>query len=80
MVFEIGFNRYDENDKKSFYEFIGAKMNTNSEYGYYEIEIKGFEELEVLMEKINMKLSNNKFQYSAIVSFDNPCIYLDSEC
>ena len=47
MIFEIGFNREDKNDTKSFYEFIGATLNdTNEEYNFYEIELKSFEELE----------------------------------
>ena len=78
MNFEIGFNREDKNDTKSFYEFIGATLNdTNDEYNFYEIELKSFEELEQLMEKINLKYKGNTFSYAAVISFDRPCIYLD---
>ena len=78
MNFEIGFNRKDKNDTKSFYEFIGATLNdTNEEYSFYEIELKSFEELEQLMEKINLKYKGNTFSYAAVISFDRPCIYLD---
>ena len=78
MNFEIGFNRKDKNDTKSFYEFIGATLNdTNEEYNFYEIELKSFEELEQLMEKINLKYKGNTFSYAAVISFDRPCIYLD---
>ena len=80
MIFEIGFNRKDKNDTKSFYEFIGAILNdTNKEYNFYEIELKSFEELEQLMEKINLKYKGDTFSYSAVISFDNPCIYLDDK-
>lgn len=78
MIFEIGFNREDKNDTKSFYEFIEATLNNNNEeYSFYEIELKSFEELEQLMEKINLKYKGDIFSYSAVISFDNPCIYLD---
>lgn len=77
MTFQIGFNHNDKNDTRDFYEFIGATFVNQDEFSYYEIEIKSFEELESLMKKINMKYFNNKFQYSSVVSFDPPTIYLD---
>ena len=79
MLFEIGFNRRDDkNDTKEFYDFIGAKLNDSyEEYSLFEIELAGFEDLEKLMEKINMKLEGNKFSYSAVITFDSPVIYLD---
>ena len=54
MIFEIGFNREDKNDTKSFYEFIGAALNdTNEEYNFYEIELKSFEELDEIFDKLS---------------------------
>jgi len=80
MIFEIAFNHKDDNDTKSFYESIGATLNDkNEEYNFYEIELKPFEELEKLMKKINLKYKGNKFEYSVVLSFDNPCIYLDNK-
>ena len=80
MKFEIGFNRKDGNDKKSFYDFIGASPISKGDYEYYEIEINTFEELEALMKKINIKLLGVDYGYSAIIDFDPPTLFLDKEC
>lgn len=77
MIFEISFNRKDKNDNKEFFDFIGAKINNNDEYSYYQIELNSFEELEELMKTINKKLYDNIFEYSSIISFDPPVIFLD---
>ena len=81
MKFEIGFNRLDENDVNSFYEFIGAKYidNIDPDYEYYEIEIATFEDLETLMNNINLKYKVNKFSYSPVIGFDKPSILLDDK-
>jgi hypothetical protein len=78
MKFEISFNRDDKNDTKEFYDYIGAKLNDeHEEYNFYEIELDGFEDLEKLISKINLKLEGNTFSYSAVISFNNPTIFLD---
>jgi hypothetical protein len=79
MKFEIGFNRLDENDVNSFYEFIGAKLAKDENCSYYEIDIATFEDLEVLMNKINLKYKGNTYSYSPVISFDNLCILLDDK-
>jgi hypothetical protein len=77
MRFEIDFNK-ETNDK--VLEHIGAKLVPyvpTPKYGpdsRYLINIDTFEELEVLLNKLNIE--TNKI-YSAVISFDPPIIYLD---
>ena len=80
MKFEINFNREDKNDTDDFYEFIGAKKEYNVEVGYTNfVEVASLEELEELMNKINMKLAGNTFEYAAVILFDPNTIYLDDK-
>lgn len=80
MKFEIDFNRSgDKNDTKEFFDFIGAELYERDEYSTYRIEINSIEDLQPLLEKINMHLCGNKFQYSFIMSFDPAVIYLDDK-
>jgi hypothetical protein len=82
MKFEIAFNRPDKNDTKSFYDYIGAKYeyrNKEDEMGGYYLEIDKLENLKTLMEKINLKLLNKTFGYTAIVTFDPAQIFLDDK-
>ena len=79
MKFEIAFNRPDKNDKKEFYDFIGAELVWKTEFTSYMIELDSFEDLKILMEKINMELFGNTFEYSVVISFDSPTIYLDNK-
>lgn len=74
MKFEIDFNR--ENDDETLKD-LGAKLVHYDEHSQYEIEINSFEELETLLQKVD---SIKKDIYSAIISFDPPCIYLDNKC
>jgi len=77
MRFEIDFN-HGSNDK--VLEYIGAKLVPYIpalEYGpdsRYLINIDTFEELEILLEKVDVELDG---MYAAVVSFDPPTIYLD---
>ncbi len=78
MIFEIDFNR--EVDDK-FLESIGAKWYETGSVKYapfeiLKIEINSFEELEEILKKVDKEKEG---MYSAIVSFDPPCIFLDKE-
>ena len=77
MTFEIGFNRGDKNDKIGFYEFIGAKLVDRGEDTAYMIDIPTFEDLEKLLVKINQHYFGNDYEYSIVMGFDHPTIYLD---
>lgn len=78
MKFEIDWNR--ELDDKSL-EAIGAVHDCcDSGYNYYWIELNSFEELEELLIKVNkLKTTSGIIEYSAVVNFDPPTIYLDNE-
>ena len=73
MKFEIDFN-YGYND--NILEQLGAVKEEFDEYDAYFIVINNFEDLEKLLKKLD-KITNDT--YSAIVSFDNPTIYLDNK-
>jgi hypothetical protein len=83
MKFEISFNGFDDPNKnnKEVFDFIGAASIDDKELGHlgYHIELESFEDLEKLLNKINMKLFNNTFEYDAIINFDPPCIFLDKD-
>jgi len=82
MKFEIDFNRETHDD---VLKELGAKQVPDVEYHALEIEIKDFEELAQLEDKVNeimnAKNPNRKFDeyYSIIIGFDPPTIYLDKE-
>lgn len=74
MKFEIDFNRFDEKATPEFFTHIGATLEG-------EITLNTFEEMEALYKKINLYLTNgeNDFEYSFVVSFDAPCIFIDKD-
>lgn len=80
MKFEINFNRV--NDDKTLEE-LGAILVPipyaveYPQFDIYEIELNTFEELEELLSKVK---SIKKDYYSAVLSFDPPCIFLDELC
>lgn len=78
MKFEINFNQHKEQDD-DFLISIGAKWIStgNNKYPPFEvleIELNTFEELELLLENVD-KVKG--FGHTALVSFDNPMIFLD---
>ena len=80
MLFEINFNQNKDKDD-DFLLTLGAKWVSTGENKYppfevLEIELNTFEELEVLLEKIDKE---KKSMYTALVSFDNPTIFLDKD-
>lgn len=76
MKFEIDFNT--ENNDELLKELGAVSMLTGAEkyppFEYFEIEINTFEELEVLLNKVDK--INGGF-YTAMITFDPPIIYLD---
>lgn len=78
MKFQIDF--YSQDDSEILQQ-LGAKLelrkgkNNFYDFFYYSIEIKDFQELELLLQKVD-KMKNGI--YSAIISFDPPTIYLDN--
>ena len=78
MKFEINFNKHEEQDD-DFLLSLGAKVVEldNRKYPPFElleIELNTFEELELLLENVD-KVKG--FGHTALVSFDNPMIFLD---
>lgn len=79
MIFEIDFNR-ETNDK--LLEIIGAKLVKldsaieEPPFEVYKVEVDEFEDLEKLIAKVDKYTGR---MYSAIISFDPPTIFLDSE-
>ena len=75
MKFEIDFSTEDNNE---LLKELGAvkEVNRSEKYPfeYFEIEINTFEELEVLLNKVDK--INGGF-YTAMITFDPPIIYLD---
>jgi hypothetical protein len=55
---------------------LGAEMIESEDYFFYNINLKRFEDLEKLLQKVN---SFKKENYAAIISFDPPTIYLDKD-
>ena len=78
MKFEIDWNR-DTDDKTL--EAIGAThVYYDLDCDYYWVELNSFEELEELLKKVNtIKKRSIMTEYSAVISFDPPTIYLDNE-
>ena len=78
MKFEINFNQQEEQDD-DFLLTLGGKWVSTGENKYppfevLEIELNTFEELELLLENVD-KVKG--FGHSALISFDNPTIFLD---
>lgn len=78
MKFEINFNHQEEQDD-DFLIALGAKYISTGSTKYppfevLEIEFNTFEELEVFLEKVDEAKKN---MYTALISFDNPTIFLD---
>ena len=80
MLFEINFNKHEEQDD-DYLLSLGAKYVSTGSNKYppfevLEIELNTFEELELLLEKIDKE---RKGIYTALISFDNPTIFLDKD-
>lgn len=73
MKFQIDFNREGIGTDSQLLE-IGAVVVEEPEFSYHEIEIKDFDELEKLENKV-MEIID--YGVSLIVGFDPPTIYLD---
>lgn len=74
MKFEIDFNWEATPEMYEKLESIkGVEFADNDERGYLYIEINTLEELKELDDKVFEKLP----EYSMIVGFDSPTIYLD---
>lgn len=79
MRIEIDFNRIDPKDTKNFYDHIEAVLVDKEEYSTYYVEIDTLEQLEELHRKANLYLTGKEgaIDYSFVMSFDNPVIFLD---
>ena len=80
MLFEINFNKHEERDD-NYLLSLGAKYVSTGPNKYppfeaLEIELNTFEELELLLEKVDKE---RKGIYTALISFDNPTIFLDKD-
>ena len=80
MLFEINFNKNAEQDDYYLLS-LGAKYVSTYSTKYppfeaLEIELNTFEELELLLEKVDKE---RKGIYTALISFDNPTIFLDKD-
>ena len=73
MRFEIDFNR-ETNDE--LLGQLGAEKEDFEEYYTYFIELEDFEDLQILLIKLNEKTND---MYSAVISFDHPTIFLDNK-
>ena len=73
MKFEIDFN-YGSNN--TLLEQLGAIREDFEEYYIYSIEIESFEDLDALLHIVDSLTGDI---YSAVISFDNPTIYLDNK-
>lgn len=77
MKFEIDFNT--ETDPEYILS-LGAKLERgfkfDPNYSIFTIELENFEDLEKLLERVDKEKGD---LYSAIVSFDPPTIFLDSD-
>jgi len=63
---------------------LGAKEEIHSfdveRWSSYHVELNTFQDLEELLKEVNKHRKGDEFEYSAIVSFDPPMIYLDNKC
>ena len=73
MRFEIDFNtESDDNLLKR----LGAKRESVNDFSYFVIDFSNYKELEEFMNKVN-KIKGK--DYTALISFNQPTIYLDAE-
>lgn len=79
MIFEIGFNRKHDKDKKEFYNHIGAKRVEKDQVVFYHINVESLENLEELYNKINLYLTDgkNNYSYDFVINYDPPSIFID---
>jgi hypothetical protein len=77
MKFEVDFNNNKDRDDKLL-EKCGCKFEKQGEYPHYFIDLPNFEDLEIFINKINEGIDYSK-QFSAIVTFDSPVIFLDNK-
>ncbi len=75
MKFEIDFNDMAYRNNKLLEE-VGAKLEDLGEYSAYFIELNSFEELEIVLDKVNKE---TKDYYNALVTYDSPMIFLDNK-
>ena len=82
MIFEINFNK-THNDQFLIDKLGAYWVDTgNKKYPPFEalhIEIKDFDELKEVLDQVDKELNSFGKWYSAIVSFDPPCIFLDND-
>lgn len=77
MKFEIDFNEFnDPNNTPEFFEKIGAEIEYREYESNYYIELTSLYAMEDLFLKIESILGYN---YSCIVGFDSPTIYLTNK-
>lgn len=76
MIFEVNFNKeVDDNTLEKLGCFlVSTNSNKYPPFEVYCIELNSFEDLQVFLQKVD---KIKKDFYSAIISFDNPTIYLD---
>lgn len=83
MKFEIAFNdpRLINSTTNKILEDLGAKFEYDKDQtkefpdDNYYIELNSFEELETLLQKVDKEMNDI---FCAIISFDNPTIFLDN--
>ena len=73
MFFEIDFNR--ENDDRVI-ELLGATQSEKAGFVYYKINVDSFEDLQELLDTVDDLKDDS---YSAVISFDPPTIFLDTD-
>lgn len=79
MQFEIDFEKSDFYDDDFLINELGGKLEPtgSTKYPPFEtvmIEVKDFEHLEEILKKVDEKYNTIS---SAIISFDNPTIFID---
>lgn len=81
MKFQIDFNRFDREEHDiHILKQLGAELTPTGSTKYppwevFTIELNTFEELEELLKKVDTMTNDI---YSAIISFDSPTIFLDT--
>ena len=81
MKFEIDLN-WGHDD--ALLKTLGAEeriRNSDAEiWSSFYVELNTFQDLEELLKEANKHKKDDEFEYSAIVSFDPPMLYLDNKC